>query len=177
MTGRLIDLSLGLDRKQRVTLELDQNFMEAYDELQGKTLDIEIRKHREKRSLDANNYMWVLLGKLSDALHTTKEELYIQKVRECGIFKDFHLTEGEYKTFKIVWEGMGTGWPTEQVDYTPDGDRLVVRAYYGSSQYNTKQMSRLLDSVVEDCKEQGIETLTPDNLDAMKESWGNAPGD
>lgn len=142
---------------------------------QNRLYDLEIKQHREKRSLDSNSYMWALLDKLADALHTTKEELYLQKVREIGIYKDFHLTEDEYKTFKVAWESLGTGWPTEQVDYTPDGERLVIRAYYGSSRYNTKQMSRLLDSVVEDCKEQDVETLSERELSLLKEEWGNAP--
>lgn len=139
---------------------------------QDRLYDVEIKQHREKRSLDANNYLWCLLDKLADVLHTTKEELYLQKIREIGIYKDFRLTEDEYKTFKVAWESLGTGWPTEQVDYTPDGERLVIRAYYGSSRYNTKQMSRLLDSVVEDCKEQDIETLTERELSLLKEEWG-----
>lgn len=135
--------------------------------------DLEIKEHREKRSLEANRYLWALLGELGVVLGTTKEELYLQKVRDYGIFKDFYLTEDEYKTFKVAWESLGTGWPTEQADYHKDGERLLIRAYYGSSKYNTKQMSRLLDSVVEDCKAQGIETATDAELSLMKEEWGN----
>ena len=63
------------------------------------------------------------------------------------------------------------------MDYDRDGDRVVIRAYYGSSTYNTKQMARLIDSIVEDCKAVGIETLTPATLDAMKDAWGHAPHD
>ena len=74
-------------------------------------------------------------------------------------------------TFQIAWSKLGTGWPTEQVDFTPDGESVIVRAYYGSSQYNTKQMARLIDAVVEDCKSLEIETLPPDKLAAMKEEW------
>ena len=74
----------------------------------------------------------------------------------------------------MAWELLGTGWPTEQVGYDKDGDRLVIRAYYGSSRYNTRQMSRLIDSIVQDCKDLGIETLPPEKLAAMKEEWGRA---
>lgn len=132
----------------------------------------EIKEHRGKRSLEANKYAWALLSKLADALNTTKEELYLQKVREVGPFKDFTLTQDEAKTFRVAWEMLGTGWPTEQVDFDKDGDRVVVRSYYGSSTYNTKQMSRLIDSIVEDAKEIGVETLPPDKIQAMKEEWG-----
>ena len=125
----------------------------------------EIKEYREKRSLDANKYAWALLSKLADELNTTKEELYLQKVT---------LTQDEAKTFRVAWEMLGTGWPTEQVDFDKDGDRVVVRSYYGSSTYNTKQMSRLIDSIVEDAKEIGVETLPPDKIQAMKEEWGRA---
>lgn len=144
-------------------------------EKQSRLYDLEIKQHRDKRSLEANRYMWALLDELASALHMTKKDLYIQKVREVGVFKDFHLTEDEAKTFRVAWEKLGDGWPTEQVDFTPDGERLVIRAYYGSSTYNTKQMSRLLDSVVEECKAQDIETLSERELSLMKEEWGNAP--
>lgn len=177
MTGKLIDLSLGLNRKHRITLELDQDFMEAYGQLQGKPLDIEIRKHREKRSLDANAYFWSLLRKLAGELHTTVQELYLGYVRDYGPYRDWPLPPELTKTFQTAWSRQGKGWPTEVLDYTPDGRQIIIRAYYGSSTYNTKQMSRLIDAVVEDCKAQGIETLTPDKLDAMKERWKCAQGD
>lgn len=144
---------------------------------QNRLYDCEIKEHREKRSLDANAYCWVLLDKLADAIRSTKEELYLKKVREVGPYKDFSLTEDEAKTFRVAWEKLGTGWPTEIVDYSRSGDRRVVRAYYGSSQYNTKQMSRLIDSIVQDCKDLGIETLPPEKLAAMKEEWGRASSD
>ena len=142
----------------------------------SKPYDIEIKRHREKRSLDANAYAWVLLDKLAAALQRKKEDLYIEYIKYVGVFKDFHLTEDEAKTFRSAWSMLGTGWPTEQVDYTPDGERLVIRAYYGSSTYNTKQMSRLIDAIVEDCKQMEIETLTPRELDAMKSRWGEVHG-
>lgn len=127
-------------------------------------MEIIIQKWRARRSKDANSYMWVLLEKLADVLNTSKTELYIGYVRDYGTFRDFTLTPDEAKTFKVVWEKLGTGWPTEQVDYTPDGERVVIRAYYGSSTYSTKRMSRLIDAIVQDCKAVGIETLTPDEL-------------
>lgn len=131
----------------------------------------EVKEFRERRSLDANAYFWRLLDEVAEVLGRVKEDLYLDYVKKCGPFKDFTLTEDEAKTFRIAWSRLGTGWPTEQVDFSPDGDRVVVRAYYGSSQYNTKQMSRLIDMVVEDAKELGIETLTPEELSRMKEAW------
>lgn len=131
----------------------------------------ELKEYREKRSLDANAYLWVLLDKLADALETTKEELYLDYVRNYGIFRDFTLEVEESKTFCHAWEMLGTGWPTEQVDYDSDGERVIIRAYYGSSQYNSRQMSRIINAVVEDCKELGIETLTPVEITRLTDEW------
>lgn len=142
---------------------------------QDKPHELTVEKRTKKRSLDANRYMWQLLDKIADVLKRQKEDLYLEYVKQCGLFKDFTLTESEAKTFKVAWSMLGTGWPVEQVDYDEDGERIILRAYYGSSRYNTKQMSRLIDMVVEDAKELGIETMTPDELSRLKGAWhGNA---
>lgn len=173
--ARLIDLSFGLNRKQRVTIETDIDFRELFDNLKGADISMEVKKWRDPRSRDANAYCWVLLDKLAEALNTTKEDLYRLYIKRVGVFRDFHLYADEAKTLETAWSMIGTGWVTEQVDYTADGAQVIIRAYYGSSRYNTKQMSRLIDEIVEACKEQGIETLTPNELDRMKEAW-NAQG-
>ena len=132
---------------------------------------MEIKQKRESRSLDANAYFWQLLSKLAAALGSTKEELYLNYVRDFGPFRDFTLTQEEAKTFRTAWSMLGVGWPTQQIDYASDGERVVIRAYYGSSTYNTRLMSRMIDSVVEDCKAVGIETLPPEKLSLLKENW------
>lgn len=138
---------------------------------QDKQYELILKKRTRKRSLDANRYFWQLLDKMADVLERRKEDLYLEYVKKCGPFKDFTLTEDEAKTFKVAWSMLGTGWPTEQVDYDEDGEHIILRAYYGSSRYNTKQMSRLIDMVVEDAKELGIETMTPDELSRLKGAW------
>ncbi len=131
----------------------------------------ELKEWREKRSLDANGLLWLMLDRLADALGETKETLYLQYVKDYGPFKDFTLTEDEAKTFCVAWQRLGVGWPVQKVDYAEDGDRVVVRAYYGSSTYNTKQMSRMLDAVIQDARAVGIETLNERELSLLKEGW------
>lgn len=171
------DCSIRVDERGAwLNLLLDKQHLPAARQFVLKRKDkpytAELKEYREKRSMNSNSYLWALLDRLADALHTTKEELYLQKIREVGVFKDFCLTEDEAKTFRVAWEKLGQGWPTEQVDYTSNGERLIIRAYYGSSTYNSKQMARLLDSVVEDCKSQDIETLTERELSSLNEEWG-----
>lgn len=139
--------------------------------MKDRVYECTVKEFRKKRSLDANAYMWELLNQMASVLGAKKEELYLEKVKNYGIYKDFTLRPEDAPTFQIAWSKLGTGWPTEQVDFTPDGENVIVRAYYGSSQYNTKQMARLIDAVVEDCKSLEIETLPPDKLAAMKEEW------
>lgn len=170
------DCSIRVDERGAwLNLLLDKQHLPAARQFVLKRKDrlytAELKEHREKRSLDANAYLWALLDDLAAALHTTKRELYVQKVREVGVYKVYHLTEDEYKTFRVAWERQGEGWPVERVDYTRDGERFEVRAYYGSSTYNTKRMSRLLDSVIEDCRAVGVETLPPDKVALLKEDW------
>lgn len=146
-----------------------QSICEKYES--GKYV-AELKEHRKKRSMNANNYFWQLVDQIADALGREKEDLYLEYVKKVGPFKDFTLSEEEAKTFRVAWSMLGVGWPTEQVDYSPSGREVIIRAYYGSSQYNTRQMSRLIDMAVEDAKGQEIETLTPEELERMKGEWG-----
>jgi len=136
-------------------------------EMKQKKYAVEIKEYRPKRSLDANAYLWALLDRLAEALGTTKEELYRLYVKQYGLFRDFSLDSDEVNTFCHAWGMIGTGWITEPVDYTEDGERQVIRAYYGTSTYNSRQFTRILNAVIDECKMQGIETLTPDELARM----------
>lgn len=177
MQGRLVDLALGRNRKQRVTVELDQDFEAAFDELSGQELDIEIKKQRKRRSLDANAYFWVLAGKLAGKLQISPIEVYRHYIPDIGgNYETVTVAEAGADKLREMWSAHGKGWLTEALSAHYRG-YVTLLLYYGSSTYDTAQMSRLIDLIVDDCKEQGIETLTPDKLDAMKERWSHAQGD
>lgn len=185
LTGKIEGLNIDfITGSALLTLRIDekQSAINCYEELKNaEKLAIEISKHREKRSLDANSYMWVLCSKLAQKLSKektkyTKEDIYRRAIKEIGIYKDFSgLSQADAKTLRHAWELLGTGWITEQVDFMPDGENVIVRCYYGSSQYNTKQMSRLIDNIVQDCQAVGIETKTPNEIAEMLSLWRNEP--
>ena len=78
-------------------------------------------------------------------------------------------------TFKRVWGQHGLGWFVDDVDEDTGGS-VILRAYYGSSTYNRKQMAALIDLVVQDCKQLGIDTLTPAELAGLVDRWeGQSP--
>lgn len=138
-----------------------------------------VNKKRKKRSLNANSYLWEMCNQLASELSKdgeiyTKEDIYRNAIKSCGIYKDFSgLSVKDADTLRHAWEMLGTGWITEQVDYMQDGENVVVRCYYGSSQYNTKQMSRIINFVVEECKQQGIDTMSEQERSLLLQEWGN----
>ena len=137
-----------------------------------KLYDLEVKEHKKKRSMDANAYAWVLINKLAEVLRITPVEIYRQAIQNIGgNYEIIPVKESAAKHFRQTWESHGLGWPC--VDMGPskiDGYRNL-RAYYGSSTYDTRQMSMLIDNLVQDCKALDIETLTPDKLSLLVEGW------
>lgn len=176
MKARIKDLSFDfVTHKQRLVLELDEDFRRKFDEFNGKDLEIDFKIWKPLRSLSANAYMWVLIGKLADAMNLPADEVYRMHIKQCGVWKDFPpLPQREAETLKTVWRQMGKGWIAEQLDYDQDGESVIVRCWYGSSVYTTKQMHRLLSNIVQDCSALGIETLPPDELERLTNQWEGA---
>lgn len=171
MKARLHDLSLARDGGYLLTIATRENVGALYDELHETDVDVTVKKHREKRSLDANAYAWALMDKLAEATGTPTSEVYRQAVKDVGGNTEIVCVR-EKAVQKLCggWNKNGIGWQTEVMDSKIDGCKNVV-LYYGSSTFDTKQMSRLIDNIVQDCKAVGIETLTPQQLDALKEDW------
>ena len=138
----------------------------------GKLYDVEIKEHREKRSLDSNAYAWLLIDRLAEKLRIPKTEIYRRYIREIGGNNETVCVAAEAADkLQSGWEHNGLGWQTDTMPSKLPGCVRVV-LYYGSSTYDTAQMSRLIDLIVQDCREQGIETLPPDKLEGMMEEWG-----
>lgn len=152
-----------------------QDAAEALDGMQkGKTYTVTVKEHRKGRSLDANAYFWVLAGKLAERLELPKSDIYRKYIREIGGNSEtVCVMEKAAEKLKSGWEHNGLGWIAEEFPSKLDGC-VNVTLYYGSSTYDTAQMSRLIDLCVTDCKDHGIETLTPLELDRMKDRWGRA---
>lgn len=137
-----------------------------------KMLDVEISTSKTRRSLDANAYCWALIGQIAEATKLKKEEVYRDEIKQMG---------GNYDTVCVPqkavdalcrhWQHNGLGWMAETFESKFPGC-INVNLYYGSSAYDTTQMSRLIDNVVQDAQALGIETKTPRELSLLKEDWG-----
>ena len=134
----------------------------------GKQLSVEVKQYRQKRSLDANAYMWVLLSKMAAALNTTKDDLYIEMLDRYGVFTHVIVKPEVVERVKAEWRTV-----RELGEVTVNGKTGVqLQCYFGSSTYDTKEMSVLIDGIVSECKEIGIETLPPDEVESLKALWG-----
>lgn len=155
----------------------EKSALQEVDKLKDKKLSIKAVQYREKRSLTANAYYWQLLSKLAEAVGTSKPYMHNRMLRRYGqtavldgktvflVIPDTDEAENnamEAETFHIK--------PTSQVKEGKDG--VMYRTYTmlrGSSEYNSLEMSKLIDGLVSECKEQNIETLPPEELKRMLE--------
>ena len=132
-----------------------------------------IKEYREKRSLDANAYAWVLIGRLAEHHGLTPEDVYRQEIRTAGPYEVLPVREDAAERWPAIWGGGGTGFVCEDMGPSKLPGYRNFRCWYGSHVYDTKQMARLIDEIVRDCRDAGIETLPPDKLALLKEEWEN----
>lgn len=162
-------------RKLKISLIVDVNNKEVVEKLKSENkLCIELKKWRQKRSLDANSYCWVLCDKIAkelckDGTIVTKEDVYKDAILQIGSFEPFIVQEKTYMNFKRIWEKQGLGFLVQEVSKK---DKCIkVNCYYGSSTYNTKEMSLLIECIVELAKTLNIETKPQSEIDSLLKEW------
>ena len=171
-----LKINCDLEDNMTICLSVDKSCVrdakEGYDSLKDRELTCELKKYRPARSLDANAYLWVLCSKIAEKLGITKEEVYRREIKEVGVYDVVEVTHIAYQRLCVRWSEHGTGWFCECLDETRDG-KLTVAAYYGSSTYDTLEMKRLIDNVIEEAKAQGIQTETPSEIALMMARWND----
>lgn len=146
-------------------------WLETISVKEGAVYDVEIKQHRKKRSQNANSYMWVLCDKIAEKIDSTKEEIYKEAVRAVGVFHDMPCLDKDVAEVRRIWESNGIGWFTEVFDSKLSGCTRI-RFYHGTSLYDSKQMSRVIDYIVDGAKSLDIETMTESEIERMKQQWG-----
>lgn len=135
--------------------------------------EIKVLKKRNKRSLDANAYMWVLCDKLAKKLNSTADEIYMLMISRYGTSEIVPIKKEAVESFVIKWQSQGLGNICLNLgDCKRTEGYQNIKMFFGSSTYDTKEMSVLIDGIVSEAKEQGIETLTPAELERIKKDWG-----
>lgn len=131
-----------------------------------------IKEKKKKRSLDANSYFWLLCDKLAEKTRIPKTEIYRSYIKEIGGVSDtVCVLDKAVDKLCETWEQNGLGYQTDRYKSKMKGCTNVV-LYYGSSTYDSKQMSRLIELISQDCLINDIELLPPEQLQALNSEWG-----
>jgi len=170
MNGTIVDIVRTFEGRFRVTFEVD-----SVDELIGikGLIKIVIKRVTQRRSLNANAYFHVLVGKIAEQLHISKSRAKNELLGKYGqreisdkgpilisVRSDIDMMERE--DLHCVPVGHGFVNDTEFTHYA------LVR---GSHTYDNLEMGALIDGTVQEAKEMGIPTETPDEIERMKSLW------
>ena len=163
-----IDLDY-ISHKPKITIQLHSQYdllSEEFNKIQAlQEIDIELKEHKEKRSLNSNGYAWVLITKIADVLRNSKEDVYLEMLRRYGQSEIVSVlssidVSGYFKYYDVA--GPSTLNGKEFTHY---------KVYKGSSEYDTREMSILIDGIVSEAKTLGIETLSPEEIENLKNMW------
>lgn len=175
---RIKDFFITVDQTRIITIETKEPIEEYLEEIKDCDLYTEFSRYRRKRSLDANAYCWALLTKLAEKLSVpskgsergtvyTKDDLYLIELKKYGQGGIVKVPNDMVELFKRTYIYH------EKHENLPDEERAqYYRFWLGSSNYNTEEMSRLINGIVEDCKDLGIQTETPEEINKMLNLWG-----
>ena len=175
MIGKLKELTMNRDGTYNLTVTVSSDFREMFDELFDKLVEVTIRKYAKHRSLAANRYAWTLIDQITERLQQKEpragwkpEIVYRNAIREIGgVSTIIGLRKDAIETFKRNWEKDSIGRQVEVLDGSGKEGWANVRIYFGSSEFNTEQMSRLIDSLIQDAESLGIPTITPAEMQRM----------
>ena len=128
----------------------------------------EVKEYREKRSLDANALFWKATTLIADHINSDKGSVYLQLLSRYGTFTHVVVKPEVVPQFKMAYRLCEELGPV-----TVNGKAgIQLRCYFGSSTYDTKQMSRLIDGAISELKEMGIDFVSESDISKAKEEWG-----
>lgn len=162
-------IKLDGDVELLLTVNADKNHIgELIRKANEKPYTVEIAPLKKKRSLDANSALWQMLTKMAEVLHTTKDELYLEMLARYGVFTHIVVKPNVVERVKDEWRTV-----RELGEVTINGKTgIQLQCFFGSSTYDSKEFSVLLDGVISEAKELGIETLSQSEADRMIKEWG-----
>ena len=162
MLGQIENIGLTLKGELQLTLTLPRQYIEELSKLKDEQIDVTIKKHRERRSISSNAYLWTLIGKIAEAITPplNKDEVYIEMLKRYGQGGIVSVQKDKADDVLRAFDY-----------YVPKGEGKVngkefvhMMVYVGSSKYDSKEMYLLIQGVASEAQELGIETLTPSEL-------------
>lgn len=178
--GQVCDVSLymteGLTREIILKADLKDEERNQLYNFKGNDVVIDIELNRDKRSLDANAYFWKLCDLIAKKLGSDKDTIYIIQLSRYGVFQDLEVIEDAVPALMQLYRYCEELYSYEAEREAQDGDTQTmmvkcIRCYIGSSHYNTKEMSDLIQGTVNDAQELGIDTWTPEEIEQVVRLW------
>lgn len=171
MIGRLKDALPLQGGEWLVSFTTRDNPGQVFDDLKDEAVKVEIRKASKAKSRDANAYCWVIIDKISEKTGISRAQVYRHAIKEIGgVSTTVCVQDIAVDRLRQGWEKNGIGWQTDTLKSRIEGCTNVI-LYYGSSVYDSQQMSRLIDSLVQEAEGLGIPTY-PEETERMKAQWG-----
>lgn len=159
------DIKFLVNGKVEISFITEKSIIKQFEGLNEEIdLTVQVKEFRQKRSLSQNAYMWVLLDEIGKVINRSKEDVYKELVKDYGVFEIIPLKDEAVERFNHNWSSKGLGWFTEKMGTSKIKGYTNLIIYYGSSTYNTKEMNRLLDAVLFECEELGINTMTLEEI-------------
>ena len=138
-------------------LMTENRFLDAIiQKIKSGRYEFVFRKKKKTKSLTANAYMWVLCDEIARVIQSTKDEVYRQAVANVGFFFPFSCENVALARWCAVWESQGAGFCCK---VTHEGtERTELNVYVGSSKYTQEELSRLIEELVAEAENLGIDT-------------------
>jgi hypothetical protein len=166
MRGRIKDLGFGMGGDLTVTLSLPRHHADSLKKLMDADIEADIKKYREKRSMSQNAYAWSLITKIAQSINPpmNKEEVYAEMLKRYGQGGIISVQKDKVSDVMRAFD-----YYVQKGEGEVNGKQFLhMMVYVGSSQYDTKEMSTFIAGIVEEAKDLGIETLTPDEIARLK---------
>ena len=169
-TGRIQNISRDWQTGQfQITFTVNESaaIHEVNDIQSCEKLSIKVVKHRDRRSLDANALLWLCLGRIAEALRTDKWEVYLQMLKRYGKYTYICVKPNVVDAVKSQWREC------EEIGRVDINGKEAVQmlCYFGSSTLNTKEFSVLLDGVISEMSEMGLEVPASEDMRRALEQW------
>lgn len=175
MIGKLKDLLRLQSGEWLCTFTTPDDPGRIWDEMKAEPVRVEIKKASKHRSLSANNYAWVLIDKIAEKTGIPESEVYRNAIREIGGVSDYYgMKEAAYEDFCEIWTKGHLGRQVEIIPGSAKPGWINVRAYKGSSDFDSAQMARLIDSLIQEAEAQGIGTVPEKEVERMVSQWGKS---
>lgn len=151
----------------KITIKSDKELSQALmsvsmlaPQLKDKAFDIEIKEHKEKRSINANNYSWLLQGEIAKKLNRRIDDIHKEMVLQYGVLEVFSVKKEAVESVIRLCDYYQILGESEL-----NGNTFVhIKCGLGTHLYNTAEMAKFIDGVVAEAEDLGIETKTPDEI-------------